>query len=506
MPSQGSSERPRAGPPSGDPARFAGAEQVGGAAAADRRMRRVVADVVAVVPAALALRRARPRLDREVGGVRASASGCSAPPTRSGRSAGRRRAPRSSRAASAAWLDDRPRPAATSRAGRSARSASICGSTSARTSRDALAHLASSAGVGPGAQRRCRSRRRSRAIAFGPNTFHASSAVKLRNGAIQRSIAWAMCQSAVCAERRAVRLRRRRVEAVLQDVEVERAEVLGAEHLQLGDHRVELVDAVVAARRTRRGAASYVPTISACSCRRARERPAVDLEHLARAAPRRRRVEVARVGEQEAQRVADAPVRVDDAGEDLVVDREVARVVGRCAPEADDLGAELLGRFAQADEVAEALAHLAARAVDGEAVRQQAAVGRVAFDRAGDQERRVEPAAVLVVAFEVEVGLGALAVVVGVRRPRMAAAQDVEERRSGVEPDVEDVVALGVVLGRTLAVRRGRLRRTGATTPRRRPARRSPPRDRSARACRDAARRSPCAGRAAAARPSCVAG
>ena len=37
----------------------------------------------------------------------------------------------------------------------------------------------------------------------GPNTFHASSAVKLRNGAIQRSIAWAMCQSAVCAERRA---------------------------------------------------------------------------------------------------------------------------------------------------------------------------------------------------------------------------------------------------------------------------------------------------------------
>ena len=52
----------------------------------------------------------------------------------------------------------------------------------------------------------------------------------------------------------------------------------------------------------------------------------------------------------------------------------------------------------------------------------------------------------LVVAFEVEVGLGALAVVVGLGRPRMAAAQDVEEGRARVEPDVEDVVALGVVL------------------------------------------------------------
>jgi hypothetical protein len=30
---------------------------------------------------------------------------------------------------------------------------------------------------------------------------HASSAVKLRKGAIQRSMAWVICQSAVCAER-----------------------------------------------------------------------------------------------------------------------------------------------------------------------------------------------------------------------------------------------------------------------------------------------------------------
>jgi hypothetical protein len=36
-----------------------------------------------------------------------------------------------------------------------------------------------------------------------PQNFQASSAVKLRKGAIQRSIACVMCQSAVCALRRA---------------------------------------------------------------------------------------------------------------------------------------------------------------------------------------------------------------------------------------------------------------------------------------------------------------
>ena len=35
-----------------------------------------------------------------------------------------------------------------------------------------------------------------------PITLHASSAVKLKKGAIQRNIAWVMAQSAVCALRR----------------------------------------------------------------------------------------------------------------------------------------------------------------------------------------------------------------------------------------------------------------------------------------------------------------
>jgi hypothetical protein len=193
------------------------------------------------------------------------------------------------------------------------------------------------------------------------------------------------------------RRRRRRVEAVLEDVEVERAEVFRAEHLQLGDDRMEFVGAEVAAAED---AARRIELADDLRLQRGRagEHPAVDLEHVGERDGVARGIEVARVGEQEAQGVPDAPVGVDDAGQDLVVDGEVARVVGRRAPEADDLGAELGGDLVQGDEVAQALAHLAARAVDGEAVREEAAIGRVALDRAGDQERRVEPAAMLVVA------------------------------------------------------------------------------------------------------------
>ena len=78
------------------------------------------------------------------------------------------------------------------------RSASISLFTVSRTAR-MVAHFASSASSASG-----RFRNVSVKIESPPSkTFHASSAVKLRNGAIQRSMAWVMRCSAVCALRRA---------------------------------------------------------------------------------------------------------------------------------------------------------------------------------------------------------------------------------------------------------------------------------------------------------------
>ena len=181
----------------------------------------------------------------------------------------------------------------------------------------------------------------------------------------------------------------------------------------------------------------------------ARERVAVDFEHLCLRHGIGRRIEVGGIGEQEFQRVANATVGVDDAREDLVVAGDVARVVARGDPQPDDFGAELLRCFLRIDAVALALAHLAALAVDGEPVRQQAPVGCAAVHRAGGQQRGMEPAAVLVVAFEIEVGLGpgsaGARVGFGVRAAGVRAFENGGVRRSRVKPDLQDVAALGVV-------------------------------------------------------------
>jgi hypothetical protein len=94
------------------------------------------------------------------------------------------------------------------------------------------------------------------------------------------------------------------------------------------------------------------------------------------------------------------------------------------------------------DAVAQALAHLAALAVDGEAVRQQAAVGRAAVQRAGQQQRAVEPAAVLVVAFQVQVGLGAAVVAARVPAARVRPRSTCQK----VEPESNHTSRMSLLL------------------------------------------------------------
>ena len=72
------------------------------------------------------------------------------------------------------------------------------------------------------------------------------------------------------------------------------------------------------------------------------ERITVDLHHLGDRHGVFCRIEVRSVGKQETQRVADAAVALDDALQDLVGDRQLARVVGGCRPEPQDFRAERL--------------------------------------------------------------------------------------------------------------------------------------------------------------------
>ncbi len=172
-------------------------------------------------------------------------------------------------------------------------------------------------------------------------------------------------------------------------------------------------------------------------------RPAVQVDHVLGGDPVDRRIEAGQVGEQEARGITDAAIGVGAALQDLVGDRHLAGVVGRSDPEAQDVGAQAVDDLLRSDHVAQRLGLLATLLVHGEAVGQQFLVGGMAVDGATGQQRGVEPATVLVRAFQVEIGRRTLLV----RQFGMGAAQHVPVGGTRVEPDVEGVAALVVLAG-----------------------------------------------------------
>ena len=144
------------------------------------------------------------------------------------------------------------------------------------------------------------------------------------------------------------------------------------------------------------------------------------------------------VAEQEAHRVAHAPIGIGHALQDLVRTAHLARVVGRGHPQPQHVGAQRRHHLVGRHDVAERLGHLAALLVDGEAVGQHALVGRALIQRLRHQQRAVEPAAMLVRAFQVHLD----------RRGDLGALlADALEAHARVGPHVHDVGDLAVLLG-----------------------------------------------------------
>ena len=192
--------------------------------------------------------------------------------------------------------------------------------------------------------------------------------------------------------RRAARdaLFRRGVQPVLEQVEIEAAEIHHAEVVDLLVDQVVLVLAI--------GLDDFLVQRGG-----ARQRPAVDGHHLLHRQRIRRRIEAREVAQQEAHGVAHAPIRIGDALEDFVRHAHFVGVVGGRDPQAHDIGAERRHHLLRQDHVAQRLGHLAALVVHGESVRQHALVRRARVQRLGHQQRRMEPAAMLVRAFEVQI-------------------------------------------------------------------------------------------------------
>ena len=145
--------------------------------------------------------------------------------------------------------------------------------------------------------------------------------------------------------------------------------------------------------------------------------------------------------QQVTQGIAQSAVSVAVTLEDLRADADILGVVRADHPKPQDVGPALLHDLLRRNDVAERFRHFPPVLVEHEAVRQHGLVGRASARPAGLDQRGLEPAAVLVRAFQIKIGrpsqLRALLEHKGVGRARIEPHLD----------DVGDLLPFGGVIG-----------------------------------------------------------
>ena len=110
-----------------------------------------------------------------------------------------------------------------------------------------------------------------------------------------------------------------------------------------------------------------------------------------------------KVPQQEAHRVPQAAIAVGHPFQDFLPDPQIDRVIRLRHPKPQDIGPIFANHLLRRDSVAERLGHLHALLVQREAMRQHTPVRRAPLRPAGLQHRRMEPPAMLVGAFQIQV-------------------------------------------------------------------------------------------------------
>ena len=108
------------------------------------------------------------------------------------------------------------------------------------------------------------------------------------------------------------------------------------------------------------------------------------------------------VAEQEAERVAQLAIELGAALHQVFAGGHVFSEIDRRDPEAHNFAAHAFGNVDRIDAVAERFRHGAALLVEGPARSGHVGVRRAASQSDGSEQRRVEPAAMLVAAFEIK--------------------------------------------------------------------------------------------------------
>ena len=175
----------------------------------------------------------------------------------------------------------------------------------------------------------------------------------------------------------------------------------------------------------------YASMISACSARVRCQRPTIERHHLRPVHQRASRIEAVQIAEQEPHGVAHAAIGIRHALQDLVRHAHLVGVVGRGNPQPQHIGPQAVSTtFCGSDDVAERLRLLRPFSSTVKPWVSTPAVGRALVQRLGHQQRAVEPAAMLIRAFQVQVHRR-------VNSGRVAA--DALERHARVGPDVHHV-------------------------------------------------------------------
>ncbi len=138
------------------------------------------------------------------------------------------------------------------------------------------------------------------------------------------------------------------------------------------------------------------------------------------------------IAERVAERVAQLAVRLGKPGQNHGRDADVFGELHRSGPEPNQFGAVFLDDFFGRDCRCRSISTAGGRRHRASIrVLRSREIGRAVAQAHADQQRTLEPAAILIAAFHVEIGRPAQAVFLAKHR---------EMARSGIEPDVENVV------------------------------------------------------------------
>ena len=226
------------------------------------------------------------------------------------------------------------------------------------------------------------------------------------------------------------------IEAVLADIEEERRQILVAEIAQRADIRVEIeiLDRLRQDRIDRTKARQHI----AFEFGHVRHRQALGLVK-----PFERTQKIA-------ERVAQFAILVGNAGQDFLADAVVFGEIDRQRPQPQDVRAIIAHQVDRADRVAQRFGHFHALGIHREAVSQHRLVRRSPSRRAGFEQRRLEPAAMLVRPFEIEIG-DRVGIAFGAHQIRPAPAFQHEGMgRTRIKPHIENVGDTFVIVHRVI--------------------------------------------------------